>query len=1243
MDWTDEQKQAIYEKNNNILVAAAAGSGKTAVLVERIINKVINENVDIDKILVVTFTNAAASEMRERILDAIYKKLEENPDSMNLQRQITLLNKASICTIHSFCLDVIRNNFYEIDISSNFRIGDTTEVEMIKQDALEELFEQKYMDNDNGFIKLVETYTDYRGDEKLQDIILGIYKYIQSNPFPEKWLSEKIDEFNIDVNIDFGSTIWGKIILEYTSEEMNSMIMKLEKIKNDTLRFSELEKFSLTLQDDINNLKTIHFSNWDTAYENMNSLKWTKWPVDRNVTIDLKNEAKEIRDSVKKEFSKNILKYNSKVANEDILKMYEILVEIKKLILEFSEIFASKKKERNIIDFNDIEHFALKILVNEKGESTEIAKKYQENFDEILIDEYQDSNLVQENILTSISKGNNIFMVGDVKQSIYKFRQARPELFLDKYEKYDIKSGLSVDSKGEKIQLFKNFRSRKNVLDITNLVFEDIMSKKLGNVEYNEEEYLNYGANYPEPEKPIEHSGIAELNIIDLKEKEDDIYIEENDNNNDVEKAIDEPKSENSTQEAQERIEDAVLEARFVANKIQEILNSDYHVFDRKKGYRKVQAKDICVLLRATSVLAPIYEKEISEKGIAVFSDSSSTYLESMEVQTITSLLKVIDNPMQDIPLITVLRSNIFGFTDNDLIEIRLTDKKCTFYESMLKSRISVDNGLRHKIDFVIESLRKWKNEEEYTPLNEFIWKLYLDTGFYNYVTLLPNGNLRQANLKLLFEKAKQYEKVSFKGLFSFINFIDKVKTSSSDMSAAKIVGENDDVIRIMSIHKSKGLEFPIVFLSSTGKKFNMQDLNTPILIHQDIGFGPQFIDAESKVEYPSLAKEAIRIKAKEETISEEMRVLYVALTRAKEKLIITGMSKDIEKSFKDKNKQLEMHQQKNVFKESKELEKLSPNLVGKYTSYLDWLELVYEYNKDNNIDNIIKLNIYNKRDLIAEISNEDNEEISMMKKVKEEIQEKEKQMSSEKEKKHKKDILDKLKWRYAHTRESKIPTKTSVTKLKELEAETAQLDIDDLVDIARTRNNKAEERNQKHTMLSAKPRFMEKIQKLNSAQKGTLMHLCVQLLDEKKEYNLEKIKEFIQDLKNRNIISEIEAKNVNEQMLFRYTKSELWNELKLAKEIHKEEPFYINIDANTIFDDAEEGETILVQGIIDLYYIDKEGKLILVDYKTDYVPDGDISKLEEKYKVQLDLYKKALEDALGRKVDKAMIWALNL
>ena len=1162
--------------------------------------------------------------MRERILDAIYKKLEENPESVNLQRQINLLNKANICTIHSFCLDVIRNNFYEIDIPSNFRIGDTTEIEMIKNDVIDEIFEEKYMENDEGFIKLIETYTDYRGDEKLQDIILGIYKYIQSNPFPEKWLEEKIEDFNIDTNEDFSNTIWGKIILQHLKDEINSMVIKLEKIRNDTLKFYELEKFSSVLQEDINNLKSINLSNWDIAYENMKSLSWTKWPVDKKVTIDLKNEAKDIRDSIKKDFSKILLKYNSKEANLDILKMYDILKEIKKLVIEFSKIFSSKKKEKNIIDFNDIEHFALKILVDENGERTEIAKKYIDVFEEILIDEYQDSNLVQEKILTSISKGNNIFMVGDVKQSIYKFRQARPELFLDKYEKYDVKSGLNVKSVGEKIQLFKNFRSRKNVLDITNLVFENIMSKKLGDVEYNEEEYLNFGADYPDPEENIEYSGIAELNIIDLKEKEDDIYketIEEvNDNDN------------------QERIEDAVLEARFVANRIQEILDSDYHVYDRKKGYRKVKAKDICVLLRATSVLAPIYEKEISEKGISVFSDSSSTYLESMEVQTIMSLLKIIDNPMQDIPLITVLRSNIFSFTDNDLIQIRLCDKKCSFYESMIKSRLNVDNILRHKIDMVLEKLKKWKNEEEYTPLNEFIWKLYLETGFYNYVALLPNGNLRQANLKMLFEKAKQYEKVSFKGLFSFINFIDKVKTSSGDMSAAKIVGENDDVVRIMSIHKSKGLEFPIVFLSSTGKKFNMQDLNMPILIHQDIGFGIQYIDSEKKIEYPTLTKEAIKIKSREETISEEMRVLYVALTRAKEKLIITGMSKDIDKELKSKEKMLEIFNKENLE------EKLNFNLVGKYSSYLDWLELVYEYNKKREIDNIINLKIYNKDELISKLSNDSVEEINLIEKIKDDIEKAENINEADKieRAKNKEEILTKLKWKYKYERKSKIPTKTSVTKLKEIELENLSYDIEDIINNVRDNKNGIKT-NKEYALLSDKPKFMEETESLNSAQKGTIMHLCVQLLDESKNYSFDDLKEFIQDLTNRNIISKQEADSVNIHTLYKYTKSELWNDLREAREIHKEEAFYINVDAGTIFDDAEEGENILVQGIIDLYYIDKEGKVILVDYKTDYVPDGDVSKLEEKYKVQLELYKEALEQALERKVDKAMIWALNL
>ena len=1198
MDWTDEQKQAIYETGENILVAAAAGSGKTAVLVERIINKIINENVDIDKILVVTFTNAAASEMRERILDAIYKKLEENPNSINLQRQITLLNKASICTIHSFCLDVIRNNFYEIDASANFRIGDSAEIEMLKSDVLEEIFEQKYMDNDSGFIKLVETYTDYRGDEKLQEIILNIYKFIQSNPFPERWLKEKIEEFNLEKEEDFSKTIWGRIILDNAKEKINNIIMQLEKIKNDTLRFDELQKFSAVLGEDINNLKSIRFDDWNLAYETMNQMTWNKWPVDKKVTLDLKNEAKEIRDKLKKEYSSIILKYTSEQANEDIIEMYSIINEIGKLVLEFSQRFAAEKKEKNIIDFNDIEHFALKILVDKNGNSSEIAKKYMNKFEEILIDEYQDSNLVQEKILTSISRGNNIFMVGDVKQSIYKFRQARPELFLEKYSSYDTKNKLEENSKGLKIQLFKNFRSRKNILDITNLIFENIMSQKLGNVEYSQEEYLNLGANFPEYNQGISIAGKTELHIIDLKEKEDDYYKKD--------------EEEQEIEEEEERIEDAVLEARFVANQVQNLLNSDYQVYDKKLGYRKIMAKDICILLRATSILAPIYEKEISELNIPVFSDSSSTYLETMEVQTIMALLKIIDNPMQDIPMVTVLRSNIFGFTDNDLIEIRMCDKNSTFYEAMLKSRISVGTELRKKIEKTIKQLEKWKSEEKYTELNEFIWKLYLDTGFYNYISLLPNGELRQANLKLLIEKAKQYEKASFKGLFNFINFIDKVKTSSGDSSSAKIIGENDNVVRIMSIHKSKGLEFPVVFLSSTGKKFNFQDLNTPILLHQDIGLGVQFIDTEKRIEYSTLSKEAIRIKSRIDTISEEMRVLYVALTRAKEKIIITGMSRDLEKAMKDKEKADILDT------------KINPYAIQKYISYLDWLELVYQKNKNCGIENIMEVHTYNKEDLIKQVKKEINETIDFKEKIIEKVKSSKYNIE---------ELANILSWKYKYIESSKIPTKTSVTKLKEMEQET---DIEDLVGTAR--KNKDDKSNE----VLPKPKFIEENIELTPAEKGTLMHLIVQKLNEKMDYTRVDIEKMIADLQEKNIISEKEKESINISTILKYTKSELWEDLKQAKEIHKEQPFYINIPATDIFEDAAEDEKILVQGIIDLYYIDKDDKLILVDYKTDYVPNGDVSILEKKYEVQLKLYKKALEGALNKKVDKAMIWVLN-
>ncbi len=1241
MDWTKEQKQAIYEKNSNILVAAAAGSGKTAVLVERIIHKIIDEKIDIDKILVVTFTNAAASEMRERILDAIYKKIEENPEDSNLHRQITLLNKASICTIHSFCLDVIRNNFYEIDTSANFRIGDTAEIELLKNDVIEEIFEKKYEEQDEGFLKLIETYTGYRGDEALVELVLNIYKYIQSSPFPNKWLEEKVEMFHVDEKIDFSETVWGKIMIQETREIIEEGILKLTKIKNDTLRFSELDKYSNVLEQDVAGLQYIyqHTDNWDKTYQNLLELDWAKWPVDRKVTIDLKNEAKEIRNKVKKQICSIKITENSKTVIEDIRAMYEVLKELQKLIQEFSVSFAEKKKEKNIIDFNDIEHFALKILINqtENGiEPSEVAKKYRNKFIEIAIDEYQDSNLVQEYILNSISNGKNMFMVGDVKQSIYKFRQARPELFLDKYANYQLKENKQEQS-GLKIQLFKNFRSRENVLDITNLVFEDIMSEKLGDVEYTEEEYLNYGANYPEPEEKYQFAGTAELNIIDLKEDEEkDIYKEKSELPEDVKKKAEKDEETQIEQEieqneeTEERIENAVLEARFVAHRIKELLESNYMIFDKKQGYRKITYKDICILLRATSSTAPIYEKEIADLDLPVFSDTSSTYLDSAEVQIMLSLLKIIDNPMQDIPLVTVLRSNIYGFNDNELIQIRLADKNSTFYEAMLKARLVVDEKLKDKIEKILQDLETWKKQEEYLPLNEFIWKLYMNTGLYHYVSLLTNGDLRQANLKLLFEKAKQYEKASFKGLFNFLQFIDKVKTSSGDMGSAKLIGENENVIRIMSIHKSKGLEFPVVFLSGIGKQFNLQDLNKPILLHQDIGFGAKMIDTEKRIEYNTIAGEAIRVQTRKETISEEMRILYVALTRAKEKLIIIGISKDLHKSLQEKEQLLNIYRGTTSSKE-----KIHSSLVEKYISYLDWLELVYIHHKDD-IKGIMELKEYKKEDFLKEIQKEEKETIN----IKELLNSKE---NSEEKEQLKKEIEKQLKWNYPYIKSQEIPTKTSVTKLKQTEENNniEELDIEDLMKTEeRKRQDSASKISQMN--LTLVPKFMEKEQKLTPAQKGTLMHLCVQRLDEKKEYTKENIEEFVENLYTKGIISEIEKNAVNRNVLYEYTNSALWKELKKAKEIHKEQLFYINLPANTIYKEAAEKENILVQGIIDLYYIDENDKLILVDFKTDYIRKGEEYKLEEKYKIQLELYKKALEEALNKKVDKAMIYALS-
>ena len=1139
--WTNEQLSAITQKGNNILVAAAAGSGKTTVLVERIIRKIINDNVDIDKILVVTFTNAAASEMRERILTALYKQIDEDPLNKRLRKQIVLLNKASICTIDAFCLDIIRNNFFEIGASSNFRIADNTELELLKQEAIEETFEELYLENDDEFNKLIELYAGYKDDENLKNIILKIHNYIQSAPFPEDWLEEQIEKFNMSNIEDFSQTEWGKIILKNFRDEVLNSIQILESSKHQLDMITELSKFSLVVADDINQLKFLeqNWDNWERAHEIANNLKFKTWPTDKKVVSNLKEETKKARDNVKKRISKAVSQtfiYNTEEAVEDINAMYPILKKIKDVTLKFMEKFSEKKSNKNIMDFSDIEHYALKILLkkDENGiyQKTEVAKKYEEKFNEIAIDEYQDSNLVQEYILTSISNEKNIFMVGDVKQSIYRFRQAKPELFLDKYQKY----GLEPNEYGQKIKLFKNFRSRENILDTTNLIFSDIMSADFGEIEYDESEYLNLGATYEEPTENVEFAGKTELDIIDLKK-------EENEDGEEIEE-------DNSS----ELLEKTEIEAKFVANRIQKLIKSKYQVYDRKTGYRDITYKDIVILLRATSNTANVFEKELLNLNIPVFSDQAENYLESIEIRTITSLLKIIDNPYRDIPLVTVMRSIIGDFTDNELIEIRLTQNEGYFYDSLKEAKASpkIDGKLKEKVINFLDKLNKWREEERYLPLNEFIQKIYEETDYYNYVRLMPNGQVRKANLKMLLDRAKDYEKISFKGLFNFIRYLEKVKSSNSDLSSAKVIGENENVVRIMSIHKSKGLEFPVAIISRTDKKFNQKDLNESILLHQDIGFGMQYINYDRKIEYTTATKEAIKIKTKEESIAEEMRILYVALTRAKEKLIITGVENDFTKSIEQKKELLEIYEKEN--------DKINHLVLKKYLSYLEWIELVYLNHQD--IENQITLNKIAKKDVLKAEENQEEQEKKNI-----ELPEK---IDYEK-------INEILNWQYKYKEMTNIQSKMSVTKIKEL------------------KNNET----QKQQHIEIKPKFMLDKTKVSSAERGTIIHLILQKLDFTKEYSKEELAQFVNNLCTKNIITQIQKDSIDIEKIYQIINTQFIKNLKNAKEIKKETPFYTYINTKEIYN-TQNSENILVQGIIDLYYINQQNEVILVDYKTE-------------------------------------------
>lgn len=1147
--WTKEQLEVIESRECNLLVAAAAGSGKTAVLVERIIQMITSrENpIDIDKLLVVTFTNAAASEMRERIGDAIGKALDENPENKHLQNQLVLLNKSSITTIHSFCLDVIKSNFHRINLDPNFRIGDQTECAILKQEAIEEVFEDLYEERDEGFLNLVESYAERGGDKEVQDIILGIYSFAMASPEPKKWLIDSAERFNIDENFDFSQSIWARAILDTVKIEINGLCLNMERALKEVESIEELETFAEKLSVEYKKIADISQAcnkSWDEAYKKMASMSFENYVKGvKRISKDApsyikesKEKAKTIRDKTKKSLESivsAIFNKDNDSIREEIKYLYNIVKPISNVVLRFEEEYSNKKREKGIIDFNDIEHFALNILtdVDEKGNiiPSDIAVGYRNKFYEIFIDEYQDSNLVQEVLLKAVANTEtpNRFMVGDVKQSIYRFRQAKPELFLQKYNNYNDKKG----SSHRKIMLYKNFRSREEVVDAVNYIFENIMNENIGEIEYTEKERLNLGANFnvDTDEKSI-IGGATEIHLIQKDNKlDDDIINDKDDRINNKENEIEE----------EEKLDNIQLEARMVGNIIKDLMkvNEDgkiQKVYDKGiDGYRPVEFRDIVILLRATSAWAPVFADELMNMDIPTYADVGVGYFDTIEIKTILSLLQIIDNPMQDIPLISVLKSPIFGFTPEDLIDIRVQSKDKIFYE-VLKSTAEYDGFtdsqnenksefipseecINKSKDFLIK-LKEFKEKSMYMSTDEFIWYLYTRTGYYAYVGALPGGSQRQANLKVLFERAKQFEETSLKGIFNFVNFIEKLKKSSSDMGSAKTLGENANVVRIMSIHKSKGLEFPVVICSAMGKNFNTQDFKKSILYHHNLGYGPQFVDYERRISFPSIAKEALKSKINIENLSEEMRVLYVAFTRAKEKLIITGSTRNIQDSIKRWSNGVES------------LDTISQYEILKGKNFLDWImPCVLKHRDLSNLLEEVGLDavfsvehnskwygkLWNKNDILVEKkSDEEKESI-------EEILEKIDVDSPDSN--YYSEIEEKLNYIYPYEFSTRKPATISVTEIKKIQNNYEEELINTIFE---------------QKVILKKPLFIqneEEREKISGTERGTIVHLVMEVLDLKNVSSVNDIKSQIRGFVSKGIITEKQASIVNPYKIYKF------------------------------------------------------------------------------------------------------------
>ncbi|MBO1306941.1 helicase-exonuclease AddAB subunit AddA [Enterococcus sp. 669A] len=1196
--YTDAQWQAIYDQGDNLLVSASAGSGKTAVLVRRVIEKIKRERLSVDELLVVTFTEAAASEMKERVQGALQEAVNEETDQElknHFTRQLTLLPMANISTLHSFCSKVIQRFFYLIDLDPSYRmLTDATETILLKEDVWDELREECYEQNEEIFYRLTENFSNDRSDQGLEDLILSMYEFARANPAPFEWLDSLLENYSVNELTE--STLYQESLrpqLLQALEDASELYQEMMELSEGS---PDLEKiFSLAEQEKqatLALLQALHGDQLSEAHQLMDTFSFPTFPTPR------KKEVKELygetidRLKDKRQTAKDLLTnmktgFFAATPEEHIERLHaarplvEELVRVEKL---FISRYSAKKREKGLLDFNDLEHFTLQILKTEVEGEFPAQKHYRNRFEEVLVDEYQDINQLQETILRSLAtetvNEGNLFMVGDVKQSIYGFRLADPTLFIQKYHDFADKKG------GRRIILAENFRSRKEVLDFTNLVFKQLMDEEVGQIAYDQEaELINGFTAFPESD-----SFKAEMLVYEKDE------------------------------EAPEWIEDKTAgEVIMVAAKIRELIHEGFEIYDKKqKAMRPIDYQDIVLLTPTKSNNLTILEI-FKQLDIPLAINDTQNYFQSTELRVMIALLQIIDNPYQDIPLAAVLRSPMVGLTEEELAQVRLLQPKKEFYRAMKQYIATKEDKTSEKLRDFSQLFINWREYARQEALSDLVTKIYDETAYLDYVLGMPAGQQRHANLLALVERAKDYERSSFRGLYQFIRFIEKMQEKDKDLAEPQSE-EITNAVRVMTIHASKGLEFPVVFVMDMSKAFNLSDTRRSYVFDEKLGLGVKYLTPETRVRFTTLAFDAVQQVNMRKLLSEEMRKLYVALTRAEQKLFLVGSYSNQEDALKKWSATAN-----------------NPELVLPVSSrtrgtFFDWVGQtlirhpeMQEYQLEGSIAPQAEVAQQPAEFAISFVlPNTLGDQITKFmpaKKEQAEVKEATADISQ---------VKKRLLYQYEFPEATKTTSYQSVSELKRMyddpdNREAISLNFDEKGPQQAVYRFTEDGLNQ--------PKFLETKSQLSAAEIGTATHLIMQLIPLDKQPTEQKIQNLIDELVAGDTLTQELAEAISIDSLLAFFASELGQlVLAHASQVYREEPFAMLLPANEVFMEYEAKDDILIHGIID-GYIEFEDYLVLYDFKTDYYTPQREKELVDRYRGQLLLYKEAIEKAKNKPV----------